>query len=643
VAVLPSLGRFLLIAGLVATAGTMVSTASADPGDHPIVDGVVRDNVDNTHSPLTAAEFAGARDQSQAADHIRGIDVARFQHTTPINWSQVAGSGVRFVGVKASEGDYYENPYFGGDLDGARAAGMYAFAYHFGTPNDTDALTQADYFLDRAEYTRDGRTLYPALDIEKNPYNTADQCYDKTPAELVAWIREFVTEVQRRTGVPAIIYTSPAFWSECTGNSTAFAANPLWISHWGAATPAVPPGWPGWTFWQYSATTAVPGITGDVDGNYFSGSEADLAALATKESGFTATTPARVLDTRTTSPVGPGGSVTVDLSGVLPATATAAVLNVTGIATATTFVTVWPGGMPRPNASNLNLVAGEVRPNLVTVQVGADRKVQLYNNTGSTHLLADLAGWYATDATGLNTALSPERVLDTRTGQGAPAAPLTAQGVVTLDLSDKVPPTATAVTINLTGVDATSSTFVSAWPTGQTRPNASNLKLSSANATPNLVTVKLGANQQIDLFNNAGTVNLVADLAGYYAPNEGSKFVAVSPQRLVDTRNGGITWTPTAGGGSAFPLTMLGPVPAGATGAVLNVTGIAPTAATFVSAYPRTSTSPSRPGSSNLNLVPNQTVPNLVSVAVGPNSDVWLFNNTGTVNLIADLAGYFTP
>jgi GH25 family lysozyme M1 (1,4-beta-N-acetylmuramidase) len=636
-----------LLATALAVAGVSPNvSAEPDGTDYPVVGGVVRDNVDNAHSPLTAQEFAGnrARAGAEAADYVRGIDVSRYQHTGgPINWTQVAGSGVRFVGIKASEGNYYTNPFFVDDQEDARAAGLYAYAYHFGTPNDADGLTQADYFLDRAQYVPDGRTLNPTLDIEYNPYTSTNRCYDKTPAQLVAWISDFVGEVKRRTGVTALIYTSPGFWNECVGNSTAFGANPLWIAHYGVTAPTVPPGWAGWTFWQYSQTTSVPGISGNVDGNYVSGGEAMLDSLATKASGYTATAPTRVLDTRNSAPLGAGGVVTVDLSGQLPATATAAVLNVTGIASAPTFVTVWPNGRPRPNVSNLNLVAGEVRPNLVTVQVGADRKVQLYNNTGSTQVLADLAGYYATDATGLYTARSPQRVLDTRSGQGAPAEPLGPQGTVTLDLSAAVPASATAVTINLTGVDATTGTFVSAWPTGQQRPLVSSLNLANASATPNLVTVKLGTNRSIDLYNNTGQVNLIADLAGYYATDAGAKFIAVAPQRLIDTRSGGAAWTPVSGGGNALALSMLDPVPSNATAVILNVTGIAPTAETFVAVTPRTSATPSRPGSSNLNLVAGQTVPNLVSVATGTNTDVWLFNNAGAINLIADLSGYFVP
>ena len=97
------------------------------------------------------------------------------------------------------------------------------------------------------------------------------------------------------------------------------------------------------------------------------------------------------------------------------------------------------------------------------------------------------------------------------------------------------------------------------------------------------------------------------------------------------------------GGGQAIALSMADTLPTNATGVVLNVTGVAPTTDTFVAVYPKTATTPSRPVASNLNLVAGQIVPNLVTVGVGSANDVWLFNNAGTINLVADLAGYFAP
>jgi hypothetical protein len=71
-------------------------------------------------------------------------------------------------------------------------------------------------------------------------------------------------------------------------------------------------------------------------------------------------------------------------------------MNVTATnPTATSYVSVYPAGTTRPSASNLNVVAGQTIPNLVTVAVGAGNKVTLYNNAGTIDLIADLAGYYA--------------------------------------------------------------------------------------------------------------------------------------------------------------------------------------------------------------------------------------------------------
>jgi hypothetical protein len=92
-----------------------------------------------------------------------------------------------------------------------------------------------------------------------------------------------------------------------------------------------------------------------------------------------------------------------------------------------------------------------------------------------------------------------------------------------------------------------------------------------------------------------------------------------------------------------FTLNMIGPIPQGATAAVMNVTGVQPTLSTYLAATPRTTATPSRPSTSNVQLTKGQILPNLVAVALGPNRDVWMYNNSGSVNVIADLAGYFVP
>jgi hypothetical protein len=319
----------------------------------------------------------------------------------------------------------------------------------------------------------------------------------------------------------------------------------------------------------------------------------------------------------------------LSLGGVVPAAATAVVLNVTGLdGTAPTYVTVWPDGSARPLASNLNLIPGQVAPNAVIAKLGDGRAVDLYNDAGSVDLIADLQGYYVSGYV----SLSPVRVLDTRTGTGAPAAPVGPGGVVHLSLSGRVPAAATAVALNVTGLGGGSDTYVTVWPGGATRPLASNLNLAPGQVAPNLVMVKLGPGQIVDLYNNAGSVGLVADLQGYVTAG----YSGISPMRVMDTRVG--TGGPRAplGPAGVAHLNLSGAVPAGTSAVVLNVTGLDATASTFVTVWPGGA---ARPLASNLNLAPGQVAPNLVIAKVGPGMIVDLYNAAGTIDLIADLQG----
>ena len=109
------------------------------------------------------------------------------------------------------------------------------------------------------------------------------------------------------------------------------------------------------------------------------------------------------------------------VGGVPAAGVSAVVLNVTATEpSATTFVTVFPSGAARPMASNLNVERGQTVPNLVVAKVGGDGRVAIFNHQGSTHVVADVVGYFATDAgsnDGVLTALSPARVLDTACGR----------------------------------------------------------------------------------------------------------------------------------------------------------------------------------------------------------------------------------
>jgi hypothetical protein len=128
---------------------------------------------------------------------------------------------------------------------------------------------------------------------------------------------------------------------------------------------------------------------------------ADVAGWYGSSAGglFTPVAPARLLDTRSGAKVGPDGTVAVQVTGRagVPASGVSAVvLNVTVTEPSTLgYLTAWPAGETRPLASNLNFNAGQTVPNLVVVKVGAGGMVNLFNKSGGTHVVADVAGWYA--------------------------------------------------------------------------------------------------------------------------------------------------------------------------------------------------------------------------------------------------------
>ncbi|WP_245616964.1 hypothetical protein [Knoellia subterranea] len=119
----------------------------------------------------------------------------------------------------------------------------------------------------------------------------------------------------------------------------------------------------------------------------------------------------------------------------------------------------------------------------------------------------------------------------------------------------------------------------------------------------------------------------------------GSGYHPVTPRRVLDTRYG--TGAPKRAVGPGEIVNLLVPsLPAGTRTVTLNLTATGSTASTYLQAWASGSV---RPAASNLNVAPGQTVASLVTVPVGSDGRILLRNNTGFVQVIADLAGYTTP
>ena len=219
-----------------------------------------------------------------AVTSVQGTDVSSLQGaSTSINWTSVAGSE-HFVAVKATEGNYYTDPDYQGDVNAAADAGLYVMPYVFANPYESNASNvnagngwgsvQANYAwktINAASpaYGSSALMLPVAIDLEADPYvnqeTNSNQCYGLSTSAMVAWIQSFIGVITADTKKTPVIYTTTSWWNACTGDSTAFKADPLWLASYGVPVPSIPSAWSNLTFWQYSESGAVAGIGGAVD------------------------------------------------------------------------------------------------------------------------------------------------------------------------------------------------------------------------------------------------------------------------------------------------------------------------------------------------------------------------------------------
>ncbi|GAA4538992.1 lysozyme [Amycolatopsis samaneae] len=249
------------------------TSTSAIDQDHEMGSQIRRVEGDgSTPDTRRAAELARGTDATgqQVEASVAGIDVSGHQGN--VDWAHWWGQGKRFAYVKATEGTGYTNPYFAQQYNGSYKIGMIRGSYHFALPDRSSGAAQANYFVDHGGgWSRDGKTLPGAADLEYNPYGAT--CYGKSQAAMGAWIRDFHNTYHARTGRWPVFYTSTSWWSQCVGTSQQFAGTvPLWVARYASAPGALPYNWGFYTFWQFTSSP--------IDQNVFNGAYDRLQALA---------------------------------------------------------------------------------------------------------------------------------------------------------------------------------------------------------------------------------------------------------------------------------------------------------------------------------------------------------------------------
>ncbi|MEV4480222.1 choice-of-anchor D domain-containing protein [Micromonospora coxensis] len=251
--------------------------------------------------------------------------------------------------------------------------------------------------------------------------------------------------------------------------------------------------------------------------------------------------------------------------------------------------------------------------------------------------------------------VGPSRLMDTRSGLGTAKAKIGPDRKVDLQVTGRggVPSSGVgSVVLNVTVVNPTSASFLTAYPAGEARPTASSINFPAKWLGSNNVTVKIGSGGKVSVYNRTGYTDVVVDVVGWYA---GTNVVATShgmggqyhpfvPTRLIDTREGGGA---LPGGWSITGWVNFNePLRSRVRAFVLNITAVSPKASGFLTAWQG---GPEVPVSSTVNYTAGKVVPNLAVVQSAPCyydfcGDAWgapsyEVYTSATSHIVVDLVG----
>ncbi|MFZ4719651.1 MAG: fibronectin type III domain-containing protein [Ilumatobacteraceae bacterium] len=222
--------------------------------------------------------------------------------------------------------------------------------------------------------------------------------------------------------------------------------------------------------------------------------------------------------------------------------------------------------------------------------------------------------------------LKPARLADTRTGAKtvdgtfAAGGALKAGRVMTLRVGGRggVPTGAKAAVLTVMVTKPSAKGSVSVYPCGSARGAATTVSFAAGATVSNSVMAKIGTNGNVCLWSSAAT-QLVVDVHGIHPSGNGS--TPLNPARLLS--NGSIA----AGKAISVKVTGRAGVSTTAKAVTLNVTAVAPIAATKITVFACGST---RPSLATINVKAGATVSNMTITKVGTGGAICVHSSTAT-------------
>ena len=201
---------------------------------------------------------------------LNGIDVSSAQ--TGID---VTSMPIDFVIIKATGGDGYVNDQCDVVYQQAKNAGKLRGVYHYYGDgySGNDPIAEANWFVDNIlGYVKDSILV---LDWERGGNSHVGD---------VNVAKQFLDQVQARTGVKPLIYMSASLVSELDWSSVIAGDYGLWVAAYPYSNTPIPNfqmnpdndpnvswGVVGEAMWQFTSTGRVDGYNGNLDCNFFYG------------------------------------------------------------------------------------------------------------------------------------------------------------------------------------------------------------------------------------------------------------------------------------------------------------------------------------------------------------------------------------